>query len=116
MTYSTYFKNAALDAVVGDAFVSLHTGDPGGTGAKEVSGGSPAYSRQSITFASASGGSKVALNSPVLDIPAGTTITHAGFWDAVKSGNFLGGTDIDDETFGGQGTYTVNSASLDMNG
>ncbi len=116
MPYSTYFKNTALDAVLTGVFVSLHTGDPGNTGANEVSGGSPAYARKAISFSAASGGSKAASTSPVIDVPAATTVTFAGFWDASTSGHFLASSDISDETFGGQGTYTVNTATLDLNG
>jgi hypothetical protein len=43
---------AAVTAVAG--YLSLHTADPGTTGANEVSGGS--YARQAITWNAASGG------------------------------------------------------------
>lgn len=96
-------------------YVSLHTGSPGTTGANEVAGGSPAYARKSISFSAASGGSKSSSSQPVLDVPAGTTVTHLGLWDAVSSGNFLGYADVTDESFAGQGTYTVTSATVDLN-
>jgi hypothetical protein len=115
MAYSPYFKNTALDAVITGVFASLHTGDPGTTGANEVSGGSPAYARKAISFAAASSGSKASSSSPVLDVPAATTVTHVGYWDASTSGHFLAGSDVTDETFAAQGTYTVNSATLDLN-
>jgi hypothetical protein len=115
MAYSTYFKNTALDAVVTGVYVSAHTADPGITGASEVSGGSPAYARKSISFSAASSGSKASSSSPVMDIPAATTVAYLGFWDASTSGNFLGGANVTDETFAAQGTYTVTSATLDLN-
>lgn len=67
-------------------YVSLHTADPGATGASEVSGGS--YARQAVTFAAPSGGT--ASNSGVLNftgMPA-VTVTHISLWDASTAGTF----------------------------
>jgi hypothetical protein len=114
-------KNLMLDALTdpttGVDYISLHTADPGATGTNEVTGGSPAYARLNITWAAASGGS-VSENTgtdPVFDVPAGT-ITHLGLWDAVTSGNFYGSADITDETYGGQGTYTVTALTVTITG
>ena len=121
MPYSTYLKHLWLNVlrgVVADIdtpHVSLHTASPGDTGANEVSGGSPAYARKAITFNAASGGSLDSSNAPVFDVPAGTTVTHVGFWDASTAGNFLGYADVTDEAFGAQGTYTLTDADLDLN-
>jgi len=65
-------------------YISLHTGDPGDSGAKEVSGGS--YARKAITFAAPSG--KSTSNNITLEwtnMPA-CTVTHIGLWDAATSG------------------------------
>lgn len=108
-------KNAMLDefgTLV--AFVSLHTADPGTGGTNEVTGGSPAYARKSVTWSAAASGSKAASNQPVFDVPAGTTITHLGYWSAATSGTFYGSADITDETFANQGTYTVTSDSVTL--
>lgn len=122
MPYSTYYKNAALNvmrnvafAAIAQSYASLHTASPGLTGTNEVTGGSPAYARKAINFSAAASGSMASSNSPVLDVPASTTVTHVGFWDAATAGNFLGYADVTDEVFAGQGTYTVNSATLDLN-
>ncbi len=115
MPYSTYFKNTALDTVLSVIYVSAHSGDPVDTGTNEIAGGAPAYARQAITFSAASGGSKASSSVPVIDIPGGTTITHLGFWDASVAGHFLAAADIANETFTNQGTYTVNTATLDLN-
>jgi hypothetical protein len=85
------FNSAALD--VAAVYVSLHTGDPGETGADEVTGGTYARQDASAAFAPASGG---AIQTDVdIDWPADTmpacTITHLGVWDAATSGNFLWG-------------------------
>lgn len=111
--YANAARNVMQDALgVVAVFVSGHTADPGSTGANEISGGSPAYIRKAITWNPASGGTKTASNSPVLDIPAGTTITHLGFWSAVTLGVFYGSSDIVDETYAGQGTYTATTVTL----
>lgn len=121
MPYSTYLKNKWLDALrntsfsVTTVYASLHTASPGDTGANEVSGGSPAYARKSVTFSAASAGAIDSSNAPAFDVPASTTVTHVGFWDASTGGNFLGYADVTDEVFAGQGTYTLSDADLDLN-
>lgn len=80
MPFTTAGKNQMLDNL-GVTHVSAHTADPGDTGANEVSGGS--YARQSITFGAAAAGALDSSNTPVIPIPAGTTVTHLGFLDCV---------------------------------
>lgn len=106
-------KNAAADGVAGAiTHVSLHTADPGTTGTNEVSGGTPAYARKAIAFSAAAAGVADSSNAPAFDVPAGTTVTHIGFWDALTGGNFLGSGDITDEAFAAQGVYTLNDADI----
>lgn len=84
-------RNAQCDglaAVV--AFLSLHNGDPSTTGANELTGGSPAYARKSVTWAAAASGQRSSSNSQAFDVPAGTTVTHVGFWSLVSAGTFYG--------------------------
>lgn len=108
-------KNVMLDALAGVAvFVSLHTADPGATGTNEVTGGSPAYARKSITWNAAAAGALDDSNAPVFDVPAGTTITHVGLWSASTAGTFYGSFDITDEVFGAQGTYTLSDADVTL--
>lgn len=98
MSISNYLENELLDAVfnngsfaVATPYVSLHTADPGETGASESTGGS--YARQVATtkfgVASAGAVSNTAAIS-FTNMPA-STITHVGVWDAVTAGNFLWG-------------------------
>lgn len=112
MPFSTASKNTGLDAIftVGD-FASLHTADPGTTGASEASGGSPAYARKSITWSAAASGSKASSNSPVFDVPAGT-YGWFGVWSAVSGGTFKGGGALSaSEVYAAQGTYTLTTAT-----
>lgn len=123
MPYTTNFKNIMLNAGVrnvatatGIDVASLHTASPGETGTNEVTGGSPAYARKAITWSAASGGAVDSSNTPVFDVPAGTTVTHVGFWyDNAGTPVFAGWVDVTDEVFGSQGTYTLSDADLDLN-
>lgn len=84
-------RNASLDGLAAVAiFASAHTGDPSTTGANEVTGGSPAYARKSITYAAASGGQKASNAGITFDIPASTTVTHIGLFSASTAGTFYG--------------------------
>lgn len=110
-------KNAMLDHLgTLIAFASLHTADPGAGGANEVAGGSPAYARKAITWNAAASGNLDNNANPVFDVPAGTTITHVGFWSLVSGGTFYGSGDITDEVYGGQGTYTITDADIAVTG
>lgn len=116
MPYSTLGKNAMLNALGALAvFASLHTADPGDSGINEVSGGSPAYAREAITWNPASGGSMDDSNVPVFDVPAATTVSYVGFWSLVSGGVFYGSANVTDEVFTNQGTYTLTDADLDLN-
>lgn len=95
MSYTDNAKNLMLDALKGTnptAFIthaSLHTAFPGGTGIAEVTGGSPAYARKSVTFNAAAAGNLDSSNTPLLDVPASTTVGWLGFFSAVTAGTFL---------------------------
>ena len=108
-------KNAMLDHLASlISFVSLHTDAVGGGSASEVSGGSPAYARKSITWNSAATGNLDNSNTSVFDVPSGTTIRRVGFFSAVTAGTYYGDADITDETFGAQGTYTLTDADISL--
>ena len=84
---------AVLTPLTTSAFVSLHTGDPGDTGANEVVGG--AYARQGpIVFTNAGNNPTVASNSALLTFPQATaawgTIGYFGLWTALSGGTFRG--------------------------
>ena len=67
--------------------VSLHTADPGETGANEIANGG--YERQTVTYDAPS--AKTALNPARVewdDMPA-CTVTHVGLWD--EGGTFWWG-------------------------
>lgn len=107
-------KAAALNGFTASAtYASLHTSDPGSNGTAEVTGGSPAYSREAITWASPSNGSVSSSANLVFDVPGSTTISHIGYWTAATNGTFLGSRALDtSQTFATQGTYTITSGNL----
>lgn len=88
-------NNIEADLSYPNVYVSLHTADPGATGASEV----PAtnnYSRKQTAPADwNAAGSKSATNANVLTFatPSGSwgTITHAGLWTASTGGTFIAG-------------------------
>lgn len=77
-------------------YASLHTGNPGGTGANELtSGTATGYVRQSTTLGAASG--QQISNSGAVSFTAGGTwpsVSYAGLWDASSAGNFLAGMQL----------------------
>ena len=90
---SSYGEGQILGVLTTNAFVSLHTADPGNTGASEISGGG--YARQGpTTFANAGNNPTVASNSAIVTYPTATanwgTITHFSVWDALTAGNYRG--------------------------
>jgi hypothetical protein len=113
--FSNDGKNSLLDGLAADAgFASLHTASPGTTGTNEVTGGSPAYARKSVTWAAASAGALTSTNAQVFDVPAGTTIAYVGLWSASTAGTFYGHVTITSESFTGQGTYTIAAGDIDF--
>lgn len=101
------FTTPALNALVGGLTaaatrISLHTADPGTTGASEVTGGT--YARVATTWGAASNGSSVG-SQVTLNVPAGVTVTHWGLWSAATGGTFeYGGALATPEAFGAAGT------------
>lgn len=80
MAITTSAANDALDHVIDGSDAALYEGDPNGSGT-EVSGGS--YSRQSVSWNSASSGEKD--NSAEIvwsDLPTDAQITHIALMDS----------------------------------
>ncbi len=108
-----------VDFTLSTVYVSLHTSNPGITGAGEVAGGS--YARQAVghslwnAAATASDtGSECTNNATITfaSIPA-STLTYVGIWDAVSGGNFLiGGAFQTPIAVGGGGSFVFNAGQL----
>ena len=97
MPLTTTADNQGLDALANVApssnlvnYASLHTAYSA-TGASEVTGGSPAYARVSLSWSAASGGSKSLSSTPsAFNVPASTTVAFVGLWSASSGGTFAG--------------------------
>lgn len=102
------FREAvALAATAQGAFVALHNGDPGTTGASEVSGGSPAYTRKQTTWTGGASDGSVVGTEVSFDVPAGT-YTHISCWTTGTGGTFLWSQAINGITFPGQGILKIS--------
>jgi len=100
-------------------FAAAYTADPGATGvSNEVTGGSPAYARKAISWASATSATPsvkaLVATFPEFDIPAGTTVAFIGFWTLATGGSYGGCFDVTDEAFVAQGTYTLTAGSITL--
>jgi len=107
MANSVEALNRAYVAVAGTVtHLSLHTGDPGSTGASEVTGGS--YARVAQSYGPPTAGAGDLAAPAVFDVPEGTTVTHWGAWD---NATFLFGEALEQtQNFATAGTYTLTSA------
>jgi hypothetical protein len=112
--FSTTGLDQMLDALNGGsptsviAYASLHTAYSA-TGTSEVTGGSPAYARQAVTWSAAAAGSKASASiAAAFNVPASTTVAFVGLWSAVSSGTFGG---MGPAGAGTQYAFTCTSAS-----
>jgi hypothetical protein len=107
MGFSTTARNQALDGITVDR-VSLHSGDPGTTGANLIAGGG----KQAATFNAAASGERL-LNADVAfsGLGAGQAVTHFGAWlnagDVFKCGAALTG----DQAANAAGEYTLKGTT-----
>lgn len=101
--------NRAYNATAGTVtHLSLHTGDPGTTGANEVTGGT--YARAAGSYGAPTAGVGDITSSVTFNVPSGTTVSHWGAWDG---STFLFGRELDvPQTFASDGTYTLVSAAF----
>ena len=107
--------NDAVDgATTNMDYLALFDGDPSGAGT-EISGGSPAYARQLVTWGAATGGVGTVSDTPhTFDIPVGATVSHYAWYTAVTGGTQkgYGALSASEGPYGAQGTYDVTAATL----
>lgn len=104
-------RHIGLDAIVAASdWISLHTDDPGTDGSNEVTGGTPAYTRQQGTFSAASGGERALATDLDFDVPA-CTVKWVGCWSASSGGTFRGKHQVSDEVFATQGVCRVKATT-----
>lgn len=94
--------------------LSLHSADPGATGANELAGGT--YARQTPTWNAGANGDLTLGATSTFDVPGGSTVAYVGCWDSTGP-TFKGGFALSAaETYSAAGTYdltglTVNGSS-----
>lgn len=105
MALSTSALNAAADAIKAlGSYISLHTGDPGTTGASEASYGG--YTRPQTTWGSSSAG--VATGTAVtFTAAAAGAYQGMGTWSLASSGTFIGGKTFPTLTLTGAANITL---------
>jgi hypothetical protein len=126
-TLSTYAGNAVLDALLNNtalqksAYASLHSGDPGLTGAAELSGNGYTRPAAAMTFAAPTGG--VTDNTVASQFPTATgsnwaQATYFGAFDAATVGNFLGSgslTTAQTILVGEYGEFAIGAFDISIN-
>jgi hypothetical protein len=101
------YRNAIGDA--GAALIS-HIGLVDETDT-ELTGGSPAYARQAVTWVAASGGIIRPNADLTFNVPAGKTVAGFRCYSLVSGGTNYGGEDLTNEVYTNQGTYKLLAAS-----
>lgn len=128
MAKSTTHANAVLDALGSGTsmhaatYISLHTADPGTTGASEASLGS--YARVQVNQDGVTSpywntaASSTMDNNGAVTFPEGggdAVITHFGIWDAATAGNFIRGGALDSSfTYGSTVTPEFANGAIDL--
>lgn len=81
----------------------------------EISGGTPAYARKTITWGTAAAGA-ITMNGtdPVFDIPSGATVAYVRLLNTAGDTQY-GDYAVTNETYGGQGTYTITDFTINLN-
>lgn len=125
MSLSNYAEEKILDHLLGttawtmpaQVYVSLHSADPGETGASELAVAN-GYARQASDFDAAGADGATANSAPVVFTNTGvawSAATHFGLWDAATAGNFLGGNALTaSKTIGAGDTGTFATGDLDV--
>lgn len=111
MTFSDDGLNDAADGIVGGVtHMSLHTANPGTTGANESTA-----DRVAITYGAADEGVATQTGG-ARNFTGGASsgpCTHAGLWDAGTDGTFKGGSALTgDQTFNAAGEYSVTTSTI----
>jgi len=108
------FTDAALNAATNGLtaafpFMSLHSADPGSTGASETTA-----ARKNPGWPAASGsGDSTAANVAFTGVAPGGAVTFFGLWSAATGGTFGGGFALTgDQTANSAGAYTVTLATV----
>jgi hypothetical protein len=114
--------NAILNALCNNTslaytnlYASMHTADPGVTGANEFAGGSYARSG-ALSFATAASRACSTDAAKNDGVASAQTATHMGLWTAASAGTFVwGGKLATDRTFTDGQNFEIASGDIDLN-
>lgn len=109
MALTTYeLDRLAADLAADAVEVSLHSADPGTTGASETSA-----SRQTPTWTHTNGVLTLSASEPFTGGAANGAVTYVGLWDTAGA-HFLGGFQITtgDLAFNAAGDYTLDDITI----
>ena len=81
---------------------------------EELSGGTPAYTRQAITWNGASGESIVLSSDVIFDVPIGSVVAGWQIYDNANGGVAFGIMPLIPETHSSQDTYTLLAQLTDI--
>lgn len=124
--FSNYLEAAVLNATLRNTtytspatvYLSLHSADPGDTGANELTA-TNGYARQAVAFNAPSAG--VCLNTDEETFTASggnwTAATHFAIWDAASAGNCLYSGTLDTSRTildGASGVFAAGSISVTL--
>lgn len=104
MPLSNTMLNAAAEGIKGSF---THVGLLNSS--TELTGGSPAYARKTLSFGSTTSGDWA--GTATFDVPSGSTVNTVGFYTASSGGSPIHTETVTSEVYGAQGTYalTVNA-------
>lgn len=103
--------NAAIQAVLptaGTFFITLHSADPGTTGASEFT----TVTRQTFTPSTAAGGAVSNANAISVPNAGSQTATHIGIWTALTAGSYVIGAALGSNVTAATVTFAIAAASF----
>lgn len=109
MALITAALNAEANALASTyPYLSLHSADPGSSGASETTA-----ARKAAGWSAASGGVITASNIAFTGVAASGAVTYVGLWSAATGGTFGGGFALTGATAANSsGAYTLTSLTV----
>lgn len=102
------FAATAPTASATSTWISLHTADPGTTGASEYAG----VTRLQYPAGAPSGGSVSNTSALSFTTSGATAVTHIGIWDAATAGNYLVGAALGSPVTATSVQFAIGAASF----
>ncbi len=111
MGLNTNGRHACLSGLASAiTHISAHTNLPDATGSSEVTGG--LYGRVPVTWAAPASGTRGNSGALSIEIPAGTTVSHLGYWSALTGGTHYGSSPVN-PSVDGYGLVGTNGVTID---